>query len=188
MSLENALALATARLGKVDDAISMLEPDAPLDTPLTQTDTTLLYLDTGPGFARVGADKGGSGSSRKDPGDRAQVASCVEQSRAAGVRSGVARGSVACQGRLRPQCGESTLAATYGWILFKAGNTDGALHVMKFAADGAPADGGIQYRYATVLVSPGNTREAAAALQRALSARDSPDCAAAKPLLGDLKR
>ena len=57
VSLENALALATARLGKVDDAISMLEPDAPLDTPLIQTDTTLLYLDTGPGFARVGADK-----------------------------------------------------------------------------------------------------------------------------------
>ena len=42
--IKTALAFATARLGKYDDAIAMLEPDAPLDKQLTQKDTMLLYL------------------------------------------------------------------------------------------------------------------------------------------------
>ena len=79
------------------------------------------------------------------------------------------------------------LADTYGWILFKSGNKEGALQVMKFAADGAPADGGIQYRYATVLVSLGSARQAADVLKKALSAGDFRERKAAGQLLSELR-
>ena len=77
---------------------------------------------------------------------------------------------------------------TYGWILFKLGKTEVALQMLKFAADGAPADGSIQYHYATALVSQGNSREAGVALKRALSAADFPERKAAQQLVGELKR
>jgi putative PEP-CTERM system TPR-repeat lipoprotein len=80
------------------------------------------------------------------------------------------------------------LADTYGWVLFKRGNKELALQILEAAAQGAPEDSGVQFHLAVALLSSGNRKDAATAVQKALRNQDFPERAAAEKLAADLKR
>lgn len=75
---------------------------------------------------------------------------------------------------------------TYGWILFQRGNAAEALPHLRFAADGLPGSGQVQYHLGRALAETGNTAEARAALEQALALGGLSDEGAVRSALGRL--
>jgi putative PEP-CTERM system TPR-repeat lipoprotein len=77
---------------------------------------------------------------------------------------------------------------TYGWALFKAGQTERAVELLAEAATGMPNNAEVQYHYAAALAKAGRNEQALQAVQKALAGPLPPSLRAdATRLLDDLK-
>jgi putative PEP-CTERM system TPR-repeat lipoprotein len=81
------------------------------------------------------------------------------------------------------------VADTYGWALYKAGQTDKAVEILGQAVKGLPENTEVQYHYAAALAKAGRKEEATRAVKKALGGTMPAEIRAdAQKLLVDLTR
>jgi tetratricopeptide (TPR) repeat protein len=87
--------------------------------------------------------------------------------------------------RLAPR--NAAIADTFGWILFRQGETERALPLLQEAAQGMPGAPEVQYHLGQVYARTGKRAEARAALERALQTPRFADADEARKLLETLR-
>jgi Flp pilus assembly protein TadD len=81
------------------------------------------------------------------------------------------------------------VADTYGWTLYKAGQTDKAVEILGQAVKGLPENSEVQYHYAAALAKAGRKEEATRAVKKALGGTMPAEIRAdAQKLLAELSR